>query len=123
MATATTMTQFAEKGGEKRVEDSQQVEYFDEKREAGSLTDSDVREETKPKKDRLKSARDLVTEVLLVEDDPTVNPWTFRMWFIGLGLSVFGGYVGLDVEPSNGTGLSQQSTHSSRNQYTSISCS
>lgn len=34
-------------------------------------------------------ARDLVTEVLLVEDDPTLNPWTFRTWFIGLALSVF----------------------------------
>jgi hypothetical protein len=37
------------------------------------------------------SARDLVTEVLRVEDDPTVSPWTFRMWFIGIGMSVFGG--------------------------------
>jgi len=39
------------------------------------------------------SARDLVTEILLVEDDPTQNPWTFRMWFIGIGMSVFAGYV------------------------------
>jgi hypothetical protein len=93
MATTTTTTQVGEKGSEKRVEDSQQIEYFDEKKENGSVTDSDVREEAKPKKDRLQSARDLVTEVLLVEDDPTVNPWTFRMWFIGIGLSVFGGYV------------------------------
>jgi hypothetical protein len=93
MATTTTTTQVGEKGGEKRVGDSEQIEYFDEKRENGSVTDSEVREEAKPKKDRLKTARDLVTEVLLVEDDPTVNPWTFRMWFIGIGLSVFGGYA------------------------------
>jgi hypothetical protein len=92
MATTTT-TQVVEKGGEKRVEDAQQIEYFDEKRENGSVTDSDAREDVRNKKDRLKSARDLVTEVLLVEDDPTVNPWTFRMWFIGIGLSVFGGYI------------------------------
>jgi hypothetical protein len=37
------------------------------------------------------TARDLVTEILRVEDDPTVNPWTFRMWFIGIGMSVFAG--------------------------------
>jgi hypothetical protein len=35
------------------------------------------------------TAKDLVTEILLVEDDPTLNPWTFRTWFIGIGLSVF----------------------------------
>jgi hypothetical protein len=38
------------------------------------------------------TARDLVAEILLVEDDPTVNPWTFRMWFIGIGISVFAAY-------------------------------
>jgi hypothetical protein len=25
----------------------------------------------------------LVTRVLSVEDDPSENPWTFRMWFLG----------------------------------------
>ncbi|GAB7362576.1 hypothetical protein MBLNU230_g2891t1 [Neophaeotheca triangularis] len=39
----------------------------------------------------VETARDLVTEVLHVEDDPTLNPWTFRVWFTGLGLSCFGG--------------------------------
>lgn len=94
MATTTTTTQVGEKGGaEKGPDDSQHIEYFDEKRENLSVSDSDAREKVRPKKDRLKSARDLVTEVLLVEDDPSVNPWTFRMWFIGIGVSVFGGYV------------------------------
>src|ERR1700712_2999539 len=41
----------------------------------------------------IRDARDLVTEILLVEDDPSLNPWTFRMWFIGLGMSVFAGSV------------------------------
>ncbi|MCJ1312805.1 hypothetical protein MMC25_006481 [Agyrium rufum] len=36
------------------------------------------------------SAKDLVTNILHVDDDPTLNPWTFRMWFLGLGLSLFG---------------------------------
>ena len=29
------------------------------------------------------TAEDLVTNILHVDDDPTLNPWTFRMWFIG----------------------------------------
>jgi hypothetical protein len=35
------------------------------------------------------TARDIVTEILAVEDDPSQNPWTFRMWFIGIGISIF----------------------------------
>jgi hypothetical protein len=95
MATTTITTQVGEKGGADKVaNEAQQIEYFDEKTGNLSVSDSDAREDVKPaKKDRLKSARDLVTEVLLVEDDPSVNPWTFRMWFIGIGISVFGGYV------------------------------
>jgi hypothetical protein len=29
------------------------------------------------------TAEDLVTEVIHVRDDPTLNPWTFRVWFLG----------------------------------------
>ena len=29
------------------------------------------------------TAEDLVTNILHVDDDPTLNPWTFRTWFIG----------------------------------------
>lgn len=31
----------------------------------------------------LDTAEDIVTTVIHVEDDPTLNPWTFRMFFIG----------------------------------------
>jgi hypothetical protein len=41
----------------------------------------------------LSAARDFVTEILSVEDDPTQSPWTFRMWFIGIGVSLFAGLV------------------------------
>lgn len=37
------------------------------------------------------TARELVTEILAVEDDPSLNPFTFRMWFLGIGISVFAG--------------------------------
>jgi hypothetical protein len=26
---------------------------------------------------------DLITEVIHVTDDPSLNPWTFRVWFLG----------------------------------------
>jgi len=37
------------------------------------------------------TARELVTEILAVEDDPSLNPYTFRMFFLGTGISVFAG--------------------------------
>ncbi|OCL08353.1 OPT superfamily oligopeptide transporter [Glonium stellatum] len=37
------------------------------------------------------TAEDLATEVIHARDDPTLNPWTFRVWFLGIGLSTFGG--------------------------------
>jgi hypothetical protein len=70
---------------------AEHVEYFDPKKgniqAAESLDEHDLRKQTKPPA----TARELVTEILLVEDDPSVNPWTFRMWFIGIGMSVFAG--------------------------------
>jgi hypothetical protein len=30
------------------------------------------------------TAKDLVTEVIHAYDDPTLNPWTFRTWFLGV---------------------------------------
>jgi len=29
------------------------------------------------------TAKDLVTEVIHARDDPTLNAWTFRVWFLG----------------------------------------
>jgi hypothetical protein len=31
----------------------------------------------------LETAEDLVTTIIHLDDDPTLNPWTFRMFFIG----------------------------------------
>jgi hypothetical protein len=95
MTSAAGKTQrLNEKGLESSTE---HVEYFDSKKgnisiverqdsESSSLS-SDEKIHTKPPS----TARDLVTEILLVEDDPSMNPWTFRMWFIGIGMSVFAG--------------------------------
>jgi hypothetical protein len=32
----------------------------------------------------LETTEDIVTTVIHVDDDPTLNPWTFRMFFIGI---------------------------------------
>ncbi|KAH8662692.1 OPT oligopeptide transporter protein-domain-containing protein [Ilyonectria robusta] len=40
--------------------------------------------------DRIEDEKDLVTKVIHADDDPSLNPWTFRMWFIGIGLGIFG---------------------------------
>jgi hypothetical protein len=42
----------------------------------------------------LSTERDIATHIVSVDDDPTLNPWTFRALFIGLGLSTFGGVLG-----------------------------
>jgi hypothetical protein len=74
------------------------VEYFDSKKAVdinvlerqetdSSSLESDEKIHTKPPS----TALDLVTEILEVKDDPTQNPWTFRLWFIGIGMSVFAG--------------------------------
>ncbi|KAI9833358.1 MAG: hypothetical protein M1819_003753 [Sarea resinae] len=36
------------------------------------------------------TAEDLVTNVIHVDDDPSINPWTFRMFFLGIGFAIFG---------------------------------
>ncbi|KAF7973862.1 hypothetical protein HWV62_14070 [Athelia sp. TMB] len=41
----------------------------------------------------LQDERDIATHVITIEDDPTANPWTFRSFFIGIGLSAFGGVL------------------------------
>ncbi|GLB40284.1 putative oligopeptide transporter [Lyophyllum shimeji] len=41
----------------------------------------------------LENERDLVTHVIGVADDPSLNPWTLRAFIIGIGLSAFGGVL------------------------------
>lgn len=43
--------------------------------------DSDL--EGQEKEIHLDTAADLVTQVIDLDDDPSLNPWTFRMFFIG----------------------------------------
>ncbi|KAI8648228.1 hypothetical protein NCS57_01490700 [Fusarium keratoplasticum] len=41
----------------------------------------------------LETAEDIVTHVIQVDDDPSMNPWTARMFIVGIGLSAFGGVL------------------------------
>ncbi|KAI0028539.1 hypothetical protein K488DRAFT_89641 [Vararia minispora EC-137] len=41
----------------------------------------------------LESERDIVTHVISIDDDPLLSPWTFRAFFLGIGLSAFGGVL------------------------------
>ncbi|EIM81122.1 OPT oligopeptide transporter [Stereum hirsutum FP-91666 SS1] len=41
----------------------------------------------------LENERDIATHVISTGDDPTLSPWTFRAFFIGIGLSAFGGVL------------------------------
>jgi len=53
----------------------------------------------------LQNEREIATHVISVDDDPSLNPWTFRSFFIGLGLSAFGGSLGKVVENIESEGL------------------
>ncbi|TFK24179.1 peptide transporter MTD1 [Coprinopsis marcescibilis] len=37
---------------------------------------------------------DIATRLISLEDDPTLGAFTFRMWFLGIGLSCFGSVLG-----------------------------
>lgn len=45
----------------------------------------------------LNSEQDIVTHIISVHDDPTLNPWTLRAFVVGLGLSAFGGVLGKSI--------------------------
>ena len=55
---------------------------------------TDVESTTETDAAVLRNERDIVTHVISVHDDPSLNPWTFRSFFIGIGLSTFGGILG-----------------------------
>ncbi|MCJ1411801.1 hypothetical protein MMC19_005893 [Ptychographa xylographoides] len=57
---------------------------------SGAVPAYDEEEGNHSGKLRVENAEQLVTSILSVDDDPTLNAWTFRMWFLGLGLSLFG---------------------------------
>lgn len=45
----------------------------------------------------LHTEREIATHIISVDDDPSLDPWTFRAFFLGLGLSAFGGSLGMSI--------------------------
>jgi hypothetical protein len=43
----------------------------------------------------VETAAELSTEVIHVEDDPTLNPWTFRTWFLGMSCLLYYACLGV----------------------------
>lgn len=68
---------------------------FDAKEEKSYYVEGDIETSTQEAETDenvvLQNEREIATHVISVDDDPSLNPWTFRAFFIGLGLSAFGG--------------------------------
>ncbi|KAG2157265.1 OPT oligopeptide transporter protein-domain-containing protein [Suillus clintonianus] len=67
---------------------------FDAKEEKSYYIQGDIESSTQEAETDeivLQNEREIVTHVISVDDDPSLNPWTLRAFFIGLGLSAFGG--------------------------------
>ena len=67
----------------------------------------------------LDSERDIATNIITIHDDPTLNPWTFRAFVLGFGLSAFGGVLGMSVCLcfSSAAGIFEQPRSTTSNQY------
>ncbi|KAN0125414.1 oligopeptide transporter, partial [Lactarius tabidus] len=72
---------------ERPVTNEKQADIGTSEKVAHSKTDVEATTETDAAV--LQNERDIVTHVISVHDDPSLNPWTFRSFFIGLGLSAF----------------------------------
>jgi hypothetical protein len=75
--------------GEK--EPAQYLEYVEEEDDVVTI-EKDLSQEADKQNEAPSTAKDLVSQVLALEDDPSLNPWTFRMWFLGICLSIFASY-------------------------------
>ena len=64
--------------------------FVSDEKHVGEVAD----EEDVDTEEVLTDARGLITHVISVDDDPSLNPWTFRVFVIGIGLSAFGGVLG-----------------------------
>jgi hypothetical protein len=74
----------------------------DEKKGAsGDVAYDHVEDEAVPPYDEngkervLETAADFATALCSLDDDPTMPVYTFRTWFLGLGLAVFGAVLGM----------------------------
>jgi len=115
-------------GGPSRIPDEEHD--TNEKRgqyDIGEATDSDSSFDAR-KEDHfgeaivVHDAKELITHVLHVDDDPTLNPWTFRAFFVGKGFcsSVIRrpARVGIRKDHADGWSLQELGLPSSPREYT-----
>jgi len=86
-------------------EKRQSSDYSDEKLDNGKLEANIGRTETFDPEDNLydengkekvlETPEDFATALVSLDDDPTLPVYTFRMWFAGIGLAVFGSVLGM----------------------------
>jgi hypothetical protein len=82
------------------VKDSS-TEKFDDDKLEGSIgqVDSQAAEDklydVHGKEKVLETPEDFATALVSLDDDPTLAIYTFRMWFSGVGLAVFGSVLGM----------------------------
>ncbi|KAG2144821.1 OPT oligopeptide transporter protein-domain-containing protein [Suillus cothurnatus] len=77
-----------------KISSATDKETFDVKEKSHSVKgdiETSIREDVTDENIVLQNEREIAIHVISVDDDPSLNPWTFRAFFIGLGLSAFGG--------------------------------
>ncbi|KAG6865789.1 hypothetical protein C0991_011781 [Blastosporella zonata] len=73
--------------------DEKSVPALDEKTLESKPSDVESIEAVLPDTKVIENERDLITNVISVGDDSSLNPWTIRAFVIGIGLSAFGGVL------------------------------
>lgn len=76
------------------VEDEKGLSPIDEKK-ANTGIDVESADDLDSEVHVLENERDIATTIVTTHDDPSLNPWTLRAFIIGIGLSAFGGVLGL----------------------------
>lgn len=87
---ATEKSYSNEKLDEKKVETAESILEHGDVYEDARVIDLDESGKERP----IETDIDVATRLISLEDDPTLPCFTFRMWFLGLGLSCFGAVLG-----------------------------
>lgn len=77
------------------ADDEKQISLHSDDKEAFKQAEVDFAHDSDSDSVVLSTELDIATHIVSVHDDPTLNPWTIRAFVIGLGLSAFGGVLGM----------------------------
>jgi hypothetical protein len=71
------------------------IERLEAKAQQTTIEADDFLYDDKGNEKVLETAADFSTALVSLDDDPTLRVYTFRMWFTGIGLAVFGSVLGM----------------------------